>query len=29
MDKAMSGLSDSEKVKVLSGNVARIYNISV
>jgi predicted TIM-barrel fold metal-dependent hydrolase len=29
MDKAMSGLSESEKIKVLSGNAARIYNISV
>jgi predicted TIM-barrel fold metal-dependent hydrolase len=29
MDKAMSGLSEAEKVKVLSGNAAKVYNISV
>jgi predicted TIM-barrel fold metal-dependent hydrolase len=29
MDKAMAGLSEAEKVKVLSGNAAKVYNISV
>ncbi|HEY3696701.1 amidohydrolase family protein [Phenylobacterium sp.] len=29
MDKAMSGLTEEEKVKVLSGNAARVYNIEV
>jgi len=29
MDLAMKGLSEAEKVKVLSGNAARVYNIAV
>jgi len=29
MDKALAGLSEGEKVKVLYGNAARVYNISV
>lgn len=29
MDKALAGLNEAEKVKVLSGNAARAYNISV
>jgi predicted TIM-barrel fold metal-dependent hydrolase len=29
MDKAMAGLSEAEKVKVLYGNAARVYNICV
>jgi predicted TIM-barrel fold metal-dependent hydrolase len=27
MDKALAGLSEVEKVKVLSGNAAKLYNI--
>ncbi|CAN7195493.1 amidohydrolase family protein [Phenylobacterium sp. LjRoot225] len=29
MDKAMAGLTEEEKVKVLSGNAAKVYNIKV
>jgi predicted TIM-barrel fold metal-dependent hydrolase len=29
MDKAMSGLTEEEKVKVLSGNAAKVYNIKL
>jgi hypothetical protein len=29
MDQALTGLSKAEKVKVLSGNAAKLYNISV
>jgi predicted TIM-barrel fold metal-dependent hydrolase len=29
MDKAMSGLTEEEKVKVLSGNAAKVYNIDL
>jgi predicted TIM-barrel fold metal-dependent hydrolase len=29
MDKAMSGLTEEEKVKVLSGNAAKVYNIEL
>jgi predicted TIM-barrel fold metal-dependent hydrolase len=29
MDRALAGLSEAEKVKVLYGNAARVYNISV
>ena len=29
MDKAMAGLNEAEKVKVLSGNAAKVYNIAV
>ena len=29
MDKAMAGLTESEKVKVLSGNAVKVYNISI
>ncbi len=29
MDQAMTGLTEAEKVKVLSGNAAKVYNISV
>jgi predicted TIM-barrel fold metal-dependent hydrolase len=29
MDKAMGGLTEAEKVKVLSGNAAKLYNIAV
>src|SRR5262249_10348075 len=29
MDAALLGLTEAEKVKVLSGNAARVYNISV
>jgi uncharacterized protein len=29
MDEAMAGLSEAEKVKVLSGNAARVYRIAV
>jgi predicted TIM-barrel fold metal-dependent hydrolase len=29
MDKAMAGLTEAEKVKVLSGNAAKVYNIRV
>jgi hypothetical protein len=29
MDKAMGGLSEAEKIKVLSGNAAKVYNICV
>ncbi|CAN7397114.1 amidohydrolase family protein [Phenylobacterium sp. LjRoot219] len=29
MDKAMAGLTEEEKVKVLSGNAAKLYNIAV
>jgi hypothetical protein len=29
MDKAMSGLTEEEKVKILSGNAAKVYNIKV
>jgi predicted TIM-barrel fold metal-dependent hydrolase len=29
MDKAMGGLTEEEKVKVLSGNAARVYNIDL
>jgi hypothetical protein len=28
-DAAMSGLTANEKVKVLSGNAAKLYNIAV
>jgi predicted TIM-barrel fold metal-dependent hydrolase len=29
MDKAMAGLTEEEKVKVLSGNAAKVYNIKL
>jgi uncharacterized protein len=29
MDKAMAGLTEQEKVKVLSGNAAKVYNIAL
>src|SRR5262249_25035946 len=29
MDKALQGLTESEKVKVLSGNAVKVYNISI
>jgi predicted TIM-barrel fold metal-dependent hydrolase len=29
MDKALTGLTEAEKVKVLSGNAAKVYNIKV
>jgi hypothetical protein len=29
MDAAMSGLTEDEKVGVLSGNAAKLYNIAV
>jgi predicted TIM-barrel fold metal-dependent hydrolase len=29
MDKALNGLTEEEKVKILSGNAARVYNISI
>jgi predicted TIM-barrel fold metal-dependent hydrolase len=29
MDKAMNGLTEAEKVKVLSGNAAKVYNITL
>jgi hypothetical protein len=29
MHEAMAGLSEAEKVKVLSGNAAKVYNIRV
>ena len=29
MDAAMKGLTEEEKVKVLSGNAAKVYNINV
>jgi predicted TIM-barrel fold metal-dependent hydrolase len=29
VDTAMDGLTEAEKVKVLSGNAAKLYNISI
>ncbi|MCB2076836.1 MAG: amidohydrolase family protein, partial [Novosphingobium sp.] len=29
MDKALDGLTEEEKVKILSGNAARVYNLDI